>query len=53
MKSILSKKNIHTTVVKGYLLPESVDSNTLVITNSVSGNTAETISILESAIKKM
>ena len=50
--SILSKKNIHTTVVKGYLLPETVDSNTLVITNSVSGNTAETISILESANKK-
>ena len=50
--SILSKKNIHTTVVKGYLLPETVDSNTLVITSSVSGNTAETISILESANKK-
>ena len=50
--SILSKKNIHTTVVKGYLLPETVDSNTLVITSSVSGNTSETISILESANKK-
>ena len=50
--SILSKKNIHTTVVKGYLLPETVDSNTLVITSSVSGNTTETISILESANKK-
>ena len=50
--SILSKKNIHTTVVKGYLLPETVDDNTLVVTTSVSGNTAETISILESAHEK-
>jgi len=50
--SILSKKNIHTTVVKGYLLPETVDDNTLVVTTSVSGNTAETISILESANQK-
>ena len=50
--SILSKKNIHTTVVKGYLLPETVDDNTLVVTTSVSGNTAETISILESANEK-
>ena len=50
--SILSKKNIHATVVKGYLLPETVDDNTLVVTTSVSGNTAETISILESANQK-
>ena len=50
--SILSKKNIHTTVAKGYLLPETVDDNTLVVTTSVSGNTAETISILESANEK-
>jgi len=50
--SILSKKNIHTTVVKGYLLPKTVDDNTLVVTTSVSGNTAETISILESAHEK-
>ena len=50
--SILSKKNIHTTVAKGYLLPETVDDNTLVVTTSVSGNTAETISILQSANEK-
>ena len=36
--SILSKKNIHTTVVKGYLLPETVDSNTLIVVTSISGN---------------
>jgi len=50
--SILSKSNIHTTVVKGYVLPKTVDENTLVVATSVSGNTAETISTLESASKK-
>ena len=50
--SILSKTNIHTTVVKGYELPKTVDENTLVVTTSVSGNTAETLSTLESASKK-
>ena len=50
--SILSKTNIHTTVVKGYVLPKTVDENTLVVTTSVSGNTAETLSTLESASKK-
>ena len=47
--AILSKKNIHVTVVKGYLLPETVNSDTVVITTSVSGNTKETLSILKSA----
>ena len=50
--SILSKTNIHTTVVKGYVLPKTVDENTLVVATSVSGDTAETISTLESASKK-
>jgi glucose/mannose-6-phosphate isomerase len=49
--SILSKTNIHVTVVKGYLLPKTVDKNTLVITTSVSGNTVETLTVLESAQK--
>jgi len=49
--SILSKTKIHVNVVKGYLLPETVDSNTLVVIVSVSGNTIETLSILESANK--
>lgn len=52
LSSILSKTNIHVTVVKGYLLPKTVDSNTLVITTSMSGNTSETLTTLESAIKK-
>jgi glucose/mannose-6-phosphate isomerase len=49
--SILSKTNIHVNIVKGYLLPPTVDSNTLVITVSVSGNTTETLAILEAAHK--
>jgi len=49
--AILSKTDIHVNVVKGYLLPKTVDDNTLVITISISGNTKETLSILESAQK--
>ena len=49
--SILSKTKIHVNVVKGYLLPETVDSNTLVIAISVSGNTTETLNVLDSAKK--
>ena len=49
--SILSKTKIHVNVVKGYLLPETVDSNTLVIAISISGNTTETLSVLDSAKK--
>ena len=50
--SVLSKTNIHTTVVKGYELPNTIDKNTLVVATSVSGNTIETITTLESANKK-
>ena len=49
--SILSKTKIHVNVVKGYILPQTVDSNTLVVAISVSGNTAETMSVLDSANK--
>ena len=49
--SILSKTKIHVNVVKGYVLPETVNSNTLVVIVSVSGNTIETISLLKSAKK--
>jgi len=48
--AILSKINIHVTVVKGYTLPKTVDSKTLVITTSVSGNTIETLTILKSTM---
>lgn len=47
--AILSKTSIHVNVVKGYLLPKTVNSDTLVITTSVSGNTKETLSVLKSA----
>jgi len=50
-QSILSKTKIHVNVVKGYVLPETVNSNTLVVIVSVSGNTVETISLLKSAKK--
>ena len=49
--AILSKTNMHITIVKGYRLPRTVDVKTLVIAISVSGNTKETLAILESAIK--
>ncbi len=47
--SILSKNDIHVSLVKGYLLPKTVDKNTLVVTTSVSGNTIETLTVLDSA----
>ena len=47
--SILSKSKIHVSLVKGYLLPKTVDKNTLVITTSFSGYSQETITVLESA----
>ena len=49
--SILSKNDIHTSVVKGYLLPKTVDSNTLVVVTSISGNTNETVTILNNSLK--
>jgi glucose/mannose-6-phosphate isomerase len=47
--SILSKTDIHVKVVKGYLLPKTVDSKTLIVATSVSGNTIETLTVLDSA----
>ena len=52
LASILSKTKIHVNVVKGYLLPQTIDSNTLIVTVSVSGNTTETMSVLDSANKR-
>ncbi|MCV0373500.1 MAG: SIS domain-containing protein [Nitrosarchaeum sp.] len=48
--AILSKTSIHVNVVKGYLLPKTIDSNTLVIPISVSGNTTETLHVLKSTL---
>jgi glucose/mannose-6-phosphate isomerase len=50
-EAVFSKTQIHISVVKGYLLPKTVDENTLVIASSVSGNTIETLTVLESAKK--
>ena len=49
--SILSKTSIHTTIVKGYNLPKTVNKNTLVVIISVSGDTKETFEILKLANK--
>ena len=49
--SILSKTDMHVSVVKGYELPKTVDKNTIIVTTSISGNTVETLSILHSAEK--
>ncbi|MEX0765021.1 MAG: hypothetical protein WEC35_03455 [Nitrosopumilaceae archaeon] len=51
ISSILSKSNIHTCIVKGYHLPNTVDKNTLVVTTNISGNTSETLAVLKSALK--
>ena len=45
--AILSQTKLHVTVVKGYTLPKTVDKNSLVVITSVSGNTAEALTILE------
>jgi len=50
--AIFSKTNIHVSVIKGYLLPNTVNSNSLIINTSISGDTVETLSILKSAIEK-
>jgi glucose/mannose-6-phosphate isomerase len=47
--SIFSKENIHVNVTKGYVLPKTVDCNTLIVVTSVSGNTQESLSILKQA----
>src|SRR5690349_16279230 len=49
--AILSKTDSHVVVTKGYHLPNTVDSHTLVVATSISGNTVETLSVLDSANK--
>ncbi len=51
ISAILSKKDIHVSNVKGYLLPKTVDSKTLVVATSASGNTNEVLSIVENVKK--
>ncbi len=49
--SILSKEDIHISIVKGFLLPKTVDSKTLIVVTSVSGLTTESLEILKNAKK--
>jgi len=49
LAAILSKTKIHVDVVKGYLLPKTITQNSMIITVSISGNTAETLNILDSS----
>ncbi len=49
LASILSKTNIHVCVTKGYVLPKTVDKNTLIIFTSISGNTDEINHLIRSA----
>ena len=51
ISAILSKEDIHVSNVKGYHLPKTVDSNSLVVATSISGNTKETLAVLEKAQK--
>ena len=51
ISAILSKEDIHVSNVKGYHLPKTVDSNSLVVATSISGNTKETLTVLEKAQK--
>ena len=51
ISAILSKENIHVTIVKGYLLPKTVNENTLVVCTSISGNTDETLTVLQNSKK--
>lgn len=47
--AVLSKTDMHVTVTKGYEIPNTTGSSTLVIATSVSGNTPETITALNAA----
>lgn len=50
--SILSKSGIHTSIIKSHLLPKTVNNETLVVLTSISGNTEESLSIIQEAKKK-
>lgn len=51
LSAVLSKTSTHLGVVKGYHLPQTVNSHTLVVASSVSGNTIETLAVLDTAKK--
>lgn len=47
--SILSKTNIHVACVKGYVLPKTVNSKSLVVGISISGDAVETLHAIKTA----
>ena len=49
--AILSRKKIHISIVKGYRLPKTIDAKTLVVFTSITGNTSETLYVLDLARK--
>ena len=49
LSAITSKTNLRFSVVKGYHLPKTTDSDTLVVATSASGNTTETLTVLDKA----
>jgi len=50
--SVLSKSGLHTSVIKSHVLPKTVNDDTLVVVTSMSGNTEESLSILQEAKRK-
>ena len=42
---------MHICVVKGFHLPRTADTHTLVVASSVSGNTKETLTVIDKAKK--
>jgi len=52
VKSLLFDSKISITTIKGYKLPGFVNSSTLVLVNSYSGDTEETISAYRDALKR-
>ncbi len=51
LSAIVSKTDLHFSIVKGYHLPKTADSRTLVVATSASGNTLETLTVLDKAKK--
>lgn len=51
LSAIVSTTDLHFSIVKGYHLPKTADSNTLVVATSASGNTLETLTVLDKAKK--
>ena len=51
LAAILSKTNIHIDIVKGYHLPKTVGPNSLAVLTSASGNTVETLTVMNTAKK--